>query len=104
MQKEFMIGHTTLSWMIRAVFRRKSGRRSCSGCPTPCIRACFWRKKREKRMKVLKRLTEFITFIASLCCLSGIDAQLWQAVPGLLLLGLFVAEMAAWEDGVCEEW
>ena len=26
-------------------------------------------------MKVLKRLTEFITFIASLCCLSGIDAQ-----------------------------
>ena len=55
-------------------------------------------------MKVLKRLTEFITFIASLCWLSGIDAQLWQAVPGLLLLGLFVAEIAAWEDGVCEEW
>lgn len=55
-------------------------------------------------MKVLKRLTEFITFITSLCCLSGIDAQLWQAVPGLLLLGLLVAEIAAWEDGVCEEW
>ena len=55
-------------------------------------------------MKVLKRLTEFITFIASLGYLSGIDAQLWQAVPGLLLLGLFVTEIAAWENGVCEEW
>ena len=55
-------------------------------------------------MKVLKILTEFTTFITSLCCLSGIDAQLWQAVPGLLLLGLFVAEIAAREEGVCEEW
>ena len=59
-------------------------------------------------MKVLKRLTEFTTFIASLCCLSGIDAQLWQAVPGLLLLGLFVAELATLEDDEqedeCEEW
>lgn len=53
---------------------------------------------------MFKRLFEFATFIASLCCLSGIDAQLWQTVPGLLLLGLFVAEITAWEDGVCEEW
>lgn len=59
-------------------------------------------------MKVLKRLTEFITFIASLCCLSGIDAQLWQAVLGLLLLILFVVELATLEDDEqedeCEEW
>ena len=59
-------------------------------------------------MKVLKRLTEFITFIASLCCLSGIDAQLWQAVPGLLLLILFGVELAILEDDEqedeCEEW
>ena len=57
---------------------------------------------------MLKRLTEFITFIASLCCLSGIDAQLWQAVPGLLLLILFVVELATLEDDEqedeCEEW
>ena len=59
-------------------------------------------------MKVLKRLTEFATFIASLGCLSGIDAQLWQAVPGLLLLILFVVELATLEDDEqedeCEEW
>lgn len=59
-------------------------------------------------MKVLKRLIEFITFIASLCCLSGIDAQPWQAVPGLLLLILFVVELATLEDDEqedeCEEW
>jgi hypothetical protein len=57
---------------------------------------------------VLKRLTEFATFIASLGCLSGIDAQLWQAVPGLLLLILFVVELATLEDDEqedeCEEW
>lgn len=59
-------------------------------------------------MKVLKRLTEFITFIASLGYLSGIDAQLWQAVPGLGLLILFVVELATLEDDEqedeCEEW
>ena len=59
-------------------------------------------------MKVLKRLTEFIAFIASLGYLSGIDAQLWQAVPGLLLLILFVVELATLEDDEqedeCEEW
>ena len=57
---------------------------------------------------MLKRLTEFTTFIASLCYLSGIDAQLWQAVPGLLLLILFVVELATLEDDEqedeCEEW
>lgn len=57
---------------------------------------------------MLKRLTEFTTFIASLGYLSGIDAQLWQAVPGLFLLILFVVELATLEDDEqedeCEEW
>ena len=57
---------------------------------------------------MFRRLFEFTTFIASLCYMSGIDVQPWQAVPGLGLMILFVVELETLEDDEqedeCEEW
>ena len=49
-------------------------------------------------MKVLKKIVEFATFLVAFCLMSGIDNQMWQAVPALLLLGLLNVEFMVWED------
>lgn len=51
-----------------------------------------------------KIAVEMLTVLTSLCCLSGIDAQPWQMVPGMILGGIWLAELYVLEGGVCEEW
>lgn len=52
----------------------------------------------------VKIAVEMLTVLACLCCLSGIDAQPWQMIPGVLFGGIWLAELYVLEGGVCEEW
>lgn len=53
----------------------------------------------------LKTVVEALTLIAPLCCLSGIDEQMWQVIPAVVFLVLWLIEMVVWEGAECViEW
>ena len=53
----------------------------------------------------LKWSIEGITLIASIFCLSGIEKQMWQVIPTVVLLVLWLVEMVVWEGEECViEW
>lgn len=53
----------------------------------------------------LKWSIEGITLIASIFCLSGIEKQMWQVIPAVVLLVLWLVEMVVWEGAECViEW
>ncbi len=49
----------------------------------------------------LKWSIEGITLIASIFCLSGIEKQMWQVIPAVVLLVLWLVEMVIWEGAEC---
>lgn len=56
-------------------------------------------------IKFWKWSIEGITLIASVFCLSGIEKQIWQVIPAVVFLVLWLAEMVAWEGAECViEW
>ena len=49
----------------------------------------------------LKTVVEALTLIAPLCCLSGIDEQMWQVIPAVVFFVLWLIEMVVWEGAEC---
>ena len=56
-------------------------------------------------IRTLKTVVEVLTLIAPLCCLSGIEEQMWQVIPAVVFFVLWLIEMVVWEGAECViEW